>query len=59
MTYVPPPKMTNGQAYAGHKLFLGNGVRKSCGKCGEHKSQTEMRKFRMYGLCCAKCRGAA
>lgn len=57
MSSAPPPKMRDGSPYSGHTQFLGGGIRRSCGKCGQF-FQTGMKKVRPWGLCCEKCRGA-
>lgn len=54
MTDFMPARMKDGTLYAGNKQFLGNGIAKSCGKCGSHQPPAGFRKTR-YGMTCARC----
>jgi hypothetical protein len=47
--------MRDGSLYNGHKMFLGNGKQRSCGKCGAFSATEGFRKrnpYGMVGLCC-------
>lgn len=45
----------DGSSYAGHKLYLGNGLQRSCGKCGVFQAPAGFKLVRPWGLvgpCC-------
>jgi len=54
---TPKARLTTGQPYTGQQMYAGNGVMRSCGKCGKHKPTAEFRKRAPWGMCCAACRG--
>lgn len=56
MDHAPPPKLRNGQPYEGIKTYAGQGVKRSCGKCGMHVLPATLRKHGPYGMCCEACR---
>lgn len=59
MSDAGPAKMRDGTPYAGHLQFVGPGLRRSCGKCGEFRPLSDFKLMRPFGMCCAKCRGPA
>jgi hypothetical protein len=44
------------QPYRGNDQYLGAGVRKSCGKCGEHKTPGGGWMHHLFGWCCEACK---
>lgn len=52
----PRAKYADGRRYDGHKQFLGNGIRRSCDKCGNHVPHTTLLKHKGR-MCCEACRG--
>lgn len=50
-------RYNDGKAYSWHKQYLGNGIMRSCGKCGKHGAPGDFKKWRVYWLCCSACRG--
>lgn len=57
MSNFKTARYKDGSQYSGHKQYLGGGVQRSCGKCGQFSHPAGFRKMGAYGLCCAKCRG--
>lgn len=55
MSDIKPARMRDGSLYDGHKLYLGNGLQRSCGKCGAHKSSAGFKLQRPYGMVCPEC----
>ena len=52
MSDFKPARMRDGSLYSGHKLFLGNGLQRSCGKCGQFRQPSEMKAKPPYGMSC-------
>lgn len=56
-----PLRMPDGRLYTDvrNDQYLGNGVRKSCSKCGQHKTSRagEFKLLKPWGICCKSCRG--
>lgn len=48
-------RMRDGSAYQGNSMFLGQGIKKSCGKCGKHFASSGMKHHRIYGAICSGC----
>ena len=48
-------RMRDGSAYAGHTQYLGQGIKRSCGKCRGHASPTGFRLVKPWGLICPSC----
>lgn len=59
MSDAGPAKMRDGTPYAGHRQFLGTGLRRSCGKCNTFGPLTDFKLMRPWGMCCSKCREAS
>lgn len=58
---IKTARVQGGAAYSGHTAFLGNGLLRSCGKCGVHRPQGGGSKHRLLGwvgACCAPKAGA-
>lgn len=49
-------RMRDGKLYERNQQFVGNGKKRSCGKCGRFLT-SGFKKVGAYGLCCAECRG--
>lgn len=50
------PKTRDGKPYVGNQMFMGNGVQRSCAKCGTHHPPGKLKKLAPWGLCCEFCR---
>jgi hypothetical protein len=48
-------RLRDGRPYVGNAQFLGQGIKKSCGKCAKHFSVQSMKHHRIYGAVCAEC----
>lgn len=59
MKDVSPAKLRNGDPYTGNQQYAGQGVKRSCGKCGTHVLPATLKKRAPWGMCCEKCRGVA
>lgn len=46
----------DGSTYSGHKQYLGTGVQRSCGKCGNFCPMSAFRKVAPWGMVCEACR---
>jgi len=55
MTGLPPAKFTNGTVYVPDKRYAGNGVTRSCNKCGKHKPIAGWSLLRPWGMVCKEC----
>lgn len=47
----------DGRPYSGVKQFLGTGVNRSCGKCGQHSASAGFKLIKPWGMvgqCCQK-----
>lgn len=61
---MPTARMTTGELYADsmQRQFRGQGLRRSCGKCGVHGSTAGSKKVRPWGLvnvCCLQTNESA
>ena len=52
---LPRAKYKDGSSYDGNRQFLGNGLQRSCGRCGAHKSSAGFKLLRPYGMVCPEC----
>lgn len=55
MTDYRSARYKDGSAYAGHKQYLGNGLQRSCAKCGQHQTPGGFKLVKPWGLvgpCC-------
>lgn len=50
------PRTRDGKPYEGNQMFMGNGVQRSCSKCGTHHPPGKLKKLAPWGLCCESCR---
>lgn len=48
----PPSRYRDGTPYDGQKRYLGNGILRSCGKCGGHFPPGTLAKWRGVLLAC-------
>lgn len=48
-------RLKDGSAYQGNQMFLGQGIKRSCGKCSKHFPVQFMKHHRIYGAVCAEC----
>jgi hypothetical protein len=54
------PKHTDGRPYTGNQQFAGNGVQRSCDRCGKHVAPARLKSYgRLRLMCCDRCRGVA
>jgi hypothetical protein len=54
-----PPKHTDSRP-AGNQQFAGNGLQRSCDRCGKHVAPARLKATgRMRLMCCDRCRGVA
>lgn len=51
----PVSRYKDGTAYNGHKMYLGAGVQRSCGKCGVFFPPAQLKKWRAGMLACPAC----
>jgi hypothetical protein len=56
MSHTPTARMRSGQRYAGNRKFMGNGLSRSCGKCGKHFPGDGGGKHRILGWVCRTCK---
>lgn len=52
MSDLPRAKYKDGSSYSGLKQFLGNGLQRSCGRCGQFRQPSEMKTKPPYGMSC-------
>jgi len=57
MTYIKTSRLRDGRPYEGNQQFAGNGIVRSCGKCGKHFPPGQMKLKKPWGVCCPSCRG--
>ena len=50
-----PGKYADGRPYDGNRQYLGQGIKRSCGKCRQHKGSAGFTKHRIFGMICPEC----
>lgn len=56
MSDMPRAKYKDGRPYTGGvSQFLGNGLQRSCGRCGAHKQSAGFKLYRPWGMVCPEC----
>jgi hypothetical protein len=51
-----PARTTEGKPYTGNQQYAGNGMVRSCGKCGRHKPIAGFGLRRPWGMVCGECK---
>ena len=45
----------DGRAYEGNQQFAGQGIKRSCAKCQQHKTSAGFKLVKPWGMTCKEC----